>query len=196
MVNLLRFLRSFLMMAAAGAAVLATSGCATERAPTLSATAAEAPRGPYRLGLGDKVRINVYGQPGLSGEYQVSGGGTVNMPLIGEVPAVDLTAKELEATLIARYGDGFLQNPSIVVEVYDFRPFFVLGEVERPGSYPAREGTTLLGAIATAGGYTYRANTKRIFIQRAGESTEYEVDPKSIISVNPGDVIRVAERYF
>ena len=196
MVNLLRFLRPFLMMVAASATLLATSGCVRDTGPTLSADAASAPRGAYRLGLGDKVRINVYGQPALGGEYQVSGGGTVNMPLIGEVPAVDLTAKELEATLIERYADGFLQNPSIVVEVYDFRPYFVLGEVERPGSYPAREGTNLLGAIATAGGFTYRANMKRIFIQRAGESVEYEVDPQTAISVNPGDVIRVAERYF
>jgi len=196
MVDMLRFFRSFLMMIAASAAVLATSGCATERAPALSAETAAAPRGAYRLGLGDKVRINVYGQQALSGEYQVSGAGTVNMPLIGEVPAANVTAKELEAALTQRYADGFLQNPSIVVEVYDFRPFFVLGEVERPGSYPAREGTTLLGAIATAGGYTYRANTKRIFIQRAGEATEFEVDPQTAVTVNPGDVIRVGERYF
>ena len=196
MVNLLRIVRPFLLMLAASATVFVTSGCAQDRAPALSAEAAAAPRGPYRLGLGDKVRINVYGQPGLSGEFQVSGAGTVNMPLIGEVPAVDLTAKELETTLVQRYADGFLQNPSIVVEVYDFRPYYVLGEVERPGSYPAREGTTLLGAIATAGGFSYRANTKRIFIQRAGESVEYEVNPQTAITVNPGDVIRVAERYF
>jgi len=196
MVNLLRIFRPFLLMVAASATLLATSGCVQERAPALSAEAATAPRGPYRLGLGDKVRVNVYGQPGLSGEFQVSGAGTVNMPLIGEVPAVDLTAKELETTLVQRYADGFLQNPSIVVEVYDFRPYYVLGEVERPGSYPAREGTTLLGAIATAGGFSYRANTKRIFIQRAGEAVEYEVDPQTALTVNPGDVIRVAERYF
>jgi polysaccharide export outer membrane protein len=195
MVDLSRILRPFLLLLAASA-TLGASGCAQERAPALSAEAASAPRGPYRLGLGDKVRINVYGQPGLSGEFQVSGAGTVNMPLIGEVPAVDLTAKELEANLVSRYADGFLQNPSIIVEVYDLRPFYVLGEVERPGSYPAREGTTLLGAIATAGGYSYRANTKRIFIQRSGESIEYEVDPQAAINVNPGDVIRVAERYF
>jgi len=196
MAGLLGYFRPFLTIAAAGAALLGISGCAQDRAPALSADAAAAPREPYRLGLGDKLRINVYGQPALSGEFQVSGAGTVNMPLIGEVPAVDLTAKELETMLVERYADGFLQNPSIVVEVYDFRPYYVLGEVERPGSYPAREGTTLLGAIASAGGYTYRANQKRIFIQRAGESVEYEVDPQTTVTVNPGDVIRVAERYF
>lgn len=196
MADLLGFFRLLLLMVAGGVALSATAGCAEQRTPTMSAEAAATSGGAYRLGLGDKLRINVYGQPALSGEYQVSGGGTVNMPLIGEVPALDLTAKELEARLIERYADGYLQNPSIVVEVYDFRPYYVLGQVERPGSYPAREGTTLLGAIATAGGYTYRANTKRIFIQRSGESTEHEVDPRTALTVNPGDVIRVGERYF
>jgi len=196
MADLIRFVRSFLMLLLGSAALLTTAACTQDRSPPLSIEASRGASGPYRLGLGDKVRVNVYGQSGLSGEYQVSGAGTVNMPLIGEVPAVDLTAKELEGVLTQRYADGFLQNPSIVVEVYDFRPYFVLGEVERPGSYPAREGTNLLGAIATAGGFTYRANTKRIFIQRAGEGTEYEVDPQTAVTVNPGDVIRVGERYF
>ena len=157
---------------------------------------ASRPTGEYKLGLGDKLRVNVYGERDLSGEYQVSGGGVLTMPLIGDVPAVGLTAREIEQALVNRYKSGILVNPSISVEVYSFRPFFVLGEVERPGSYPTQEGMTLLGAIATSGGYTYRANTKKVFLRRADDKTEYEVDPTQPIKVAPGDVIRVGERHF
>lgn len=173
------------------------SACATSSTPPLSADAmASRPTGEYKLGLGDKLRVNVYGERDLSGEYQVSGGGVLTMPLIGDVPAVGLSAREIEQALVNRYKSGILVNPSISVEVYSFRPFFVLGEVERPGSYPTQEGMTLLGAIATSGGYTYRANTKKVFLRRADDKTEYEVDPTQPIKVAPGDVIRVGERHF
>ena len=171
--------------------------CTTSSAPPLPANSAAAqPAGEYKLGLGDKLRVNVFNERDLSGEYQVSGSGVITMPLIGDVPAVGLTARELEKALVTKYQAGFLTNPSISVEVYSFRPFFVIGEVEKPGSYPTQEGITLLGAIATSGGFTYRANTKRIFLRRANEQTEYEVDPNQPIQVGPGDVIRVGERHF
>jgi polysaccharide export outer membrane protein len=177
-----------------GAASL--SACATESAPPLPAELAAQSATVYRLGLGDKVRINVFGEKDLSGEYQVSANGSVTMPLIGDVPAVGLSARELEARLTEKYRGGYLRDPKIVVEVYDFRPYFVLGEVEKPGRYPALEGTTILGAIATAGGFTYRADQKRVFIRKSGSSTEYEVAPTANVFVSPGDVIRVGERYF
>lgn len=177
-----------------GAASL--SACATESAPPLPAELAAQSATVYRLGLGDKVRINVFGEKDLSGEYQVSANGSVTMPLIGDVPAVGLSARELEARLTEKYRGGYLRDPKIVVEVYDFRPYFVLGEVEKPGRYPALEGTTILGAIATAGGFTYRADQKRVFIRKSVSSTEYEVAPTANVFVSPGDVIRVGERYF
>ncbi|WP_347302936.1 polysaccharide biosynthesis/export family protein [Croceibacterium sp. TMG7-5b_MA50] len=196
MADLLRTVRTLLLVLVLGGACAITAGCAGRSAPPITSAAAAQSASAYRLGLGDKVRINVFGQPELSGEYQITGSGTVSMPLIGAVSAVGLTAEELEAQLTQQFAAGYLQNPSIVVEVFDFRPYFVLGEVERPGSYPAREGVTLLGAIATAGGYTYRANQSRVFIQRAGDDTEYEADPRLPLTINPGDVIRVGERYF
>lgn len=177
-----------------GALVL--SACASQSAPPLPADVAAQSASVYRLGLGDKVRINVFGEKDLSGEYQVSANGSVTMPLIGDVPAVGLSARELEARLTDKYRGGYLRDPKIVVEVYDFRPYYVLGEVEKPGRYPALEGTTILGAIATAGGFTYRADQKKVFIRRSGSQTEYEVSPNANVFVTPGDVIRVAERYF
>lgn len=175
---------------------LMAAGCSGSNAPPLPASL-NAPVGQvYRLGLGDKLRVNVYGEPSLSGEYQVSGSGAVTMPLIGDVKAVGLTARELETALTGRYAGGYLISPRISVEVYDFRPYFVVGEIQKPGRYPSVEGQTLLGAIATAGGYTYRANKNRVFIRRQGDGTEYQVDPTSDIKVGPGDVIRIGERYF
>ncbi|MGB3721388.1 MAG: polysaccharide biosynthesis/export family protein [Pacificimonas sp.] len=164
--------------------------------PPLPASEMARTTAAYKLGLGDKLRVSVFGEDNLSGEFQVSGSGAINMPLVGDVDAVGLTASELEANLVSRYGSGFLKDPQIVVEVYDFRPFFVLGEVARPGRYDSEEGLTLLGAIATAGGYTYRANKDTLFIRRADADREYSVDADSNIQILPGDVIRVGERYF
>lgn len=183
------------MVFAAGFA-LALAACAGTRAPALPSEMATASGDVYRLGLGDKLRVNVYGEPQLSGEYQVSGNGVVTVPLVGDVRAVGLSARELEAALIQRYSGGYLTAPKIAVEVYDFRPYFVLGEVQRPGRYPSTEANTVLGAIATAGGFSYRANTKRAFLRRAGADQEYEVDLAKDVRILPGDVLRIGERYF
>jgi len=172
------------------------AACSTQTAPPLTNAAAAIAASEYRLGLGDKVRVNVYGERELSGEFQVSGAGTINMPLVGNVSAVGKTAQELQDSLTVAYAAGYLVNPRVVVEVYDFRPFYILGEVEKPGQYPAREGLTMEGAIATAGGYSYRADHKRVFIRRAGEDREYSVDMSRQVNVAPGDVIRVGERHF
>ena len=184
------------MTAALTAAAMAVGvgGCAGS-VPTRPAAALPPASDVYRLGLGDKLRVNVFGEQALSGEYQVSGAGVLSMPLIGDVRAVGLSARELEAALTQRFAGGYLRDPKIAVEVYDFRPYFVLGEVARPGRYPSSEGISVLGAVATAGGFTYRANTKRVFLRR-GDGQEYEVDPTSDIKLQPGDVLRVGERFF
>jgi polysaccharide export outer membrane protein len=177
---------------------LISTGCAaqTTSSPVAASPASASVNAAYRLGLGDKLRIQVFGEAELSGEFQVSGTGALSMPLIGDVPAVGLTARELEARLVERYRAGYLRDPKIAVEVYDFRPYFILGEVEKPGRYPSLEGVTVLNAIATAGGFTYRANKKRIYIRSAGEATERLVDLSNDVLIRPGDVLRVGERHF
>lgn len=176
-------------------ALLAACAPTTGAAP-LPAAQQSAPA-EYRLGLGDKLRITVYGDRDLSGEYQVSGKGVVTMPLIGEVPALGVSARELESRVAERLRTGqFILNPSVSAEVFSYRPFYVIGEVAKPGAYPAVEGTTILGAIATAGGYSYRAYTKEVLLRRSGEDKEYSVSPGTVLYVQPGDVIRVAERHF
>lgn len=181
----------------AGIAATLVAGCAQSSHPPVAATAAAPPAaGVYRLGLGDKLRVTTYGEPQLSGEFQVSGTGVLSMPLIGDVKAVGLTAHELEEALTRRYAAGYLNSPRIAVEVYTFRPFSILGEVSRPGQYPSNEGLTLAGAVALGGGYTYRANKKRVFIRHAGETTEHEIDVANDPVIAPGDVVRIGERYF
>lgn len=189
-----RLLMASMPLAVCLAGCAGTAGSAPPTAMAAKAPVAEDPA--YRLGVGDRVRISTYNEPSLSGEYQIGGDGTISFPLIGEVPAQDKTAKELQEGLAANLSKGYLLDPRVTVEVLNFRPFFILGEVERPGRYPTFEGMTLTRAIATAGGYTYRANTKTISIRKRGDTVERKVPVSDDLRIEPGDVLRVGERYF
>jgi protein involved in polysaccharide export with SLBB domain len=149
----------------------------------------------YRLGSGDHVRIVVYGQTDLTGEYLVDGAGNLAFPLIGSVQAGGRTADELSQEIISRLRPNYLKNPSVSVEVLTYRPFYVVGEVKTPGSYPYVSGMTVVHAVALAGGFTYRAREDSFYIQRGtGKPTRMAAAPDT--PVEPGDVITVRERYF
>lgn len=178
------------------AGLMLLSGCATTPAPPLPASEIGQVRQPYTLDVGDKLRVNVYREPELSGEFAVAGAGTIAMPLLGEVPVKGLNRAQVEAELTRLLSAGFVRSPSVSVEVYDFRTFAILGEVQRPGNYPAREGTTLASAVAAAGGYTYRANERRLLLKRTSGPTYYTVDAEADVEVRPGDTIRVPEVHF
>jgi protein involved in polysaccharide export with SLBB domain len=179
-------------------ASLGVTACAGGTKPPLdpSQPAVETIDSPYRLGLSDRVRVTTYNEPNLTGEFQIGGTGTISFPLIGEVPAQGKTATELQQALTTRLADGYLRDPRVAVEVTTFRPFFILGEVERPGRYPTAEGMTIGRAVALAGGYTYRANRNKVFVRRRGDNVEREVDSESDVAVAPGDILRIGERYF
>lgn len=147
----------------------------------------------YELGRGDRLRINVFGEPDLSGEFEIDGSGSLSMPLIGVVNGGGLTSRELEVEIARMLSDGYLKNPQVSVEVLNYRPFYILGEVKTPGSYPYREGMTLLNAAALAGGFTYRADADDIRVKRDGRE-EVRMTPDTV--VEPGDIIRVTERIF
>jgi polysaccharide export outer membrane protein len=149
----------------------------------------------YRLGSGDKLRVIVFGEPNLSGEFDVSGSGKVALPLIGQVDAAGLTVSQFETAMITKLMDGYLNSPRVSVEVMNYRPFYIYGEVGNPGQYPYTNGMTVLNAIAVAGGYTYRANTNQIYITR-GEGAEQTYPASQAVKVLPGDVVRVPERFF
>jgi polysaccharide export outer membrane protein len=150
----------------------------------------------YRLDVGDRVKINVFGEPTLSGEYSVAADGSISLPLIGEVPATGHTIDEVIGQARARFADGFLRDPKVSGEVSVFRPYFILGEVSAPGNYPYSVGLTAMNAIAAAKGFTPRANRDVVLIRRQGEAAEvnYKLTPE--LRIYPGDTIRLGERYF
>lgn len=149
-----------------------------------------------KLEAGDKIHVRVYGEDNLTGDYQVSTGGYVALPLAGSVKAAGLTPPELETTLEARFSKKALHNPKVTVDVMTFRPFYVLGEVQKPGQYPYQAGLNVLSAIAIAGGATYRASTSEVLIQRAGTGTLQKFSQSPMIAVMPGDLVRVPESIF
>ncbi|MDO8288384.1 MAG: polysaccharide biosynthesis/export family protein [Parvibaculum sp.] len=149
----------------------------------------------YRLGAGDKLRVGVFGEPDLSGEFDVPGNGNVSLPLIGQVKASGLTLSEFEGEIREKLQEGYLTNPKVTVEVLNYRPFYIIGEVGKPGEYPYTDGMTVLNAVAVAGGFTYRANDSQVYITRnGGEEAAYQVGQS--IRVLPGDIVRVPERFF
>lgn len=150
----------------------------------------------YRLGSGDKLRVTVFGEKDLSGDFDVNDQGLVALPLIGPVSVVGKTIEETEALITQRYGKDYLVNPRVNVEVLNYRPFYILGEVTKPGSYPYVNGLTVLNAVALAGGYTPRANKDHIVIKRAASPSAGEQPVGEDGAVLPGDVVRVPERFF
>lgn len=150
----------------------------------------------YTLGPGDKLRIVTYGEASLTGEFFVGATGTVALPLIGEVRASDRTVAEFSKAVELALKDGFLINPSVSVQVLTSRPFYILGEVGKPGEYPYTSGLTVQNAAAMAGGFSYRANTKRVFIKHQADLAERAYPLNSTTLVQPGDTVRVGERLF
>lgn len=150
----------------------------------------------YRLGSGDKIRVITFGEEALTGEFQVSGAGKVSLPLVGELEASGLTAREFQNSVETALKDGYLKEPRVSVEILNYRPFYILGEVTKPGEYPYTNGLTVLNAVATANGFTYRANKGRVFIKRADGEKEEAYPLTSTTKVAPGDTIRIGERLF
>lgn len=150
----------------------------------------------YLLGPNDRVRVKVYGEQDITGEYEIDGGGYVSVPLAGRVRAAGRTARQLERAIAAELSKGIIRDPRVNVEIAAYRPFYILGEVKKAGEYPFRNGLTVLDAVASAGGYTYRANENKVYLRRAGSTVEEVYALDAPVPVFPGDNIRIPERYF
>jgi polysaccharide export outer membrane protein len=150
----------------------------------------------YRLGTSDKLRINVYGETDLSGEFVVDGSGQVQLPLVGQVKAAGLTLHEFIIEVATALKEGYLKDPKVSVEVMNYRPFYIMGEVNKPGEYPYENGLTVLGAVALAGGFTYRADDSEVYVRHAGSTKEQTMPADATAKISPGDIVRVAERFF
>lgn len=151
----------------------------------------------YRLGSGDQIRVNVFGEQSLSGEFTVDGSGSVSLPLLGDLPAAGKSIREMEQDIVAALKDGYLVNPQVSIEVMNYRPFYILGEVNSPGRYPYVSGITVTNAVAMAGGYTYRARQGRAAIEREvqhGGVSQFDGSGSTVVM--PGDVITIPERFF
>ncbi len=186
------------LLAVLALALTACGGASPPPMPTppAGAAAAVAPdESTYKVGAGDKIKVTVFRHPDLSGEFQLDGAGNFAMPLIGEVRAGGLTTRSLEQQIVSQLQDGYLIEPQVSIEVLNYRPFYILGEVKNPGSYPFVNGMTVLNAVALAGGYTYRADQDDILLKRGGSNTEgYAVTGDT--NLLPGDVVEVQERFF
>jgi polysaccharide biosynthesis/export protein len=183
--------RTFLRTLALGAGAAALTGCASSAAPPDD----PAQTAEYRLGPADQVRITVFNEPELTGQYVVGSQGTIAYPLVGSIRAGGLTVQEFTEALQTALAE-YVRAPSVSVEVANYRPFFILGEVTRPGTYPYSASLTVMNAVATAGGFTYRANRGRVFIRHASESVERSYPLTVATPVLPGDTVRIGERLF
>ncbi|MEO6839593.1 MAG: polysaccharide biosynthesis/export family protein [Bradyrhizobium sp.] len=171
-------------------------------AKTYAETYAAAPAMPvrhdaaYRLDAGDKLRVVIYGQEGLTNTYAIDAGGSITMPLIGAVPARGRTPSGLAAEIGARLRNGYIRDPSVAVEIDSYRPFFILGEVAAPGQYPYVPNMSVESAVAIAGGFTPRARRDRVTLTHTdGAGPSRMVVPLGT-ALGPGDTVQVGERWF
>jgi len=198
-------LRRFVLIILSVIGLMAVTACAAN-APSVPAPMAEASSTgtavvqpssdvAYVLGTGDKLRLIVYGEQDLSGEFDVTGTGKVSLPLVGQVQAAGLTLEQFEKEVGDKLSQGYLTSPKVSAEVLNYRPFYIIGEVDKPGQYPYTSDMTVLNAVAVAGGFTYRANTETVYITRGKEAeTQYRASQQ--VKVLPGDIVRVPERFF
>ncbi|MDB5616820.1 polysaccharide biosynthesis/export family protein [Tardiphaga sp.] len=152
--------------------------------------------GTYTLGPNDRIRLKVYGEADISGEYEIDSSGFASIPLAGRIKAAGLTTGQLERSVSAALAKGIVRDPRVNIEMALYRPYYILGEVKKSGEYPYRLGITILDAVASAGGFTYRANENKVFLRRSGGSVEEVYPLDAPIKVFPGDNIRIPERYF
>jgi polysaccharide export outer membrane protein len=174
--------------------LLTMAGCTGMALPPLPAMGMDS--GPYRLDTADVVRVLVFNQDSLSKDYSVGDNGTISVPTLGDVRARGLTTQELQKVIYDGLNNGVLVNPGVSVQLATYRPFYIVGEVNKPGQYPFTPGINVLGAVAVAGGFTIRANKQQFTVVRTQgtRAGEWSADP--LAEVRPGDVVVIREQYF
>jgi polysaccharide biosynthesis/export protein len=150
----------------------------------------------YRLDAGDRLRVVVYGQEGLTNTYAIDAGGSITMPLIGSVPARGRTPAGLASAISAKLRNGYIREPSVAVEIEAYRPFFILGEVAAPGQYPYVPNMSVESAVAIAGGFSPRARRDRVTLTHTDNSGSMRIVVPFGTALGPGDTVQVGERWF
>ncbi|KPF78674.1 hypothetical protein IP88_03190 [alpha proteobacterium AAP81b] len=172
--------------------LLAAAGCASmplSSAPPAAVTV-------HKLAPGDKVRIDTFGETALGGEFTVDGEGKIAFPLLGTIKAADLSGDELGTAIAAGLATRALRDPKVTVQVINVRPVYVLGEVAKPGEFPFASDLSVFALVAKAGGFTYRADRRRVFIRHAGAAGEVAYKLDAATPVRPGDTVRIGDRVF
>jgi polysaccharide export outer membrane protein len=150
----------------------------------------------YTLDAGDKLRIVVFGQEGLTNSYVVDAGGNINMPLVGTLPARGVSTQQLASLITTRLKQGYVREPHVSVEIEAYRPFFILGEVNTPGQYPYVANMTAEAAVAIAGGFSPRADKKKVELTRNAPGQQIHGQVPLNYPLRPGDTVVVKERWF
>jgi protein involved in polysaccharide export with SLBB domain len=176
---------------------LAVGACSTSEAnlPMLDQSASVGSTGGasgYRLGPGDKLKVTVFGAEDMSGDFIVTDAGYVASPLVGDVKAAGLSPQEFANALQRKLADGYMRDPKVSVQVSTYRPFYIFGEVTKPGEYPYAQGMTVLNAVAMGGGYSYRAQQSYVVVTRNHKDYKAPLTARIL----PDDVIKVPERLF
>lgn len=174
-------IRALLLIAAVASV---SAGWAAQTAPT------------YKLGTGDEIRIQVYGEDDLLMETRIGDSGVIAYPFIGEIQVAGKTPAEVEAIIVAGLKPDYLVDPTVTVSVVEYRPFFIYGEVEDPGGYPFQPGLTVAQAIALGGGFTERASRQRIFLVRDDDPTHQRRQVTLNTPIGPGDTVTVEQSFF
>ena len=175
------------------------AACDSDPTPIVPTAAAGggSPGDSNKLGPNDRLRVTVFGQPTLTGEYTLDGNGVLAFPLIGNVPANGVTTNQLQQAIAAKLEPDYLVNPNVSAEIVSRRPFYVIGEVQKPGNYPYVSDITAVNAIAMAGGFTRRARKNDFYIRRLdkdGKMVRIEANAGTVLQA--GDTLEVRERLF
>ena len=150
----------------------------------------------YMLGPGDKIHVSVFGEDDLSGDYQIDSSGMVRLPLIGTMRAAGFTAPSLENAIAGALAQGYLKSPRVNVEISAYRPFYIIGSVNKPGEYPYVANMSALNAVALGGGFTDQARQSSVYVRHEGSTTETEMPASQLTMIYPGDVVRVKNTVF
>jgi polysaccharide export outer membrane protein len=164
--------------------------------PRIRAPAVASFDASYRLDAGDRLRIVVYGQEGLTNTYAIDASGAIAMPLIGPVTARGKTAAALATEIDGRLRNGYIREPSVAVEIEAYRPFFILGEVAAPGQYPYVPNMTVESAVAIAGGFSPRAKRDEVTLTHPTIDGALRTEVPLGTLIDPGDTVQIGERWF
>ena len=182
------------------ASVLSLGGCSSAGSSSLAAyqetAVVQTVSGPYRLHTNDQLHVQVYNEQTITGDYTIDGTGYVSIPVAGRVKAAGLTAEQLERRVAARLNGSILKDARVNIQITTYAPFYIRGEVKKPGEFPYKPGLTIADAVALAGGYTYRADESRFLVRPTGSNAELTRPTGANPSVQPGDNITVPERFL